>query len=96
MIRAWLYIGQQGVYQQGRFCAFTYLADVTLESDNPSQTILFYIMTSSNTYRFRPSDNLKKTYNTAPIRVGVPSGREQDAQALVMRLKALLSSQSTS
>ena len=27
-----VYIGQQGVYQQGRFCAFTYLADVMLSS----------------------------------------------------------------
>ena len=91
-----VHIGQQGVYQQGRFCAFTYLADVKLESDNPPQTILFYIMTSSNTYRIRPSDNLKMAYNTAPVRVGVPSGREQEAQELVQRFKALLSSQSTS
>jgi len=87
-----VYIGQQGVYQPGKFCSFLYLADVKLESDNPPRTILFYIMTSSYSYRIHPGSNLKMATNTAPVRVGVPSGREDEAQQLVDRFKTLLSS----
>lgn len=87
-----IYIGQQGIYQPGKFCSLMYLADVKLESDNPPQTILFYILTSSYSYRSRPHDfNLKTAYNTAPVRVGVPYGREAEAQELVERFKARLS-----
>jgi len=91
-----VYIGQQGVYQPGRFCSFAYLAGVKLENDNPPQTILFYRMTSSYSHRLNPSSNLKTAYNTAPLRVGVPLGREAEAQQLVERFNTLTSSESVS
>jgi len=70
-----VYIGQSGVYQPGKFCSFADLADVKLESDNPSQIILFYGTSSSST----------------PVRVGVPHGCETEAQQLVERFKTQLS-----
>jgi hypothetical protein len=75
-----VYIGQSGVYQPGKFCSFADLTDVKLESNNPPQTILFYGTSSSS----------------APVRVGVPYGREADAQQLVERFKTQLSSAAAS
>ena len=87
-----VHIGQQGVYQPGRFSSFTYLADVKLESDNLPQTLLFYVMTSSYTHRLNSAKNLETAYNTAPLRVCVPQGSEAQAKQLFDRFQALLSS----
>ena len=85
-----LYIGQAGIYQPGRFCSFAFLSEVKLESDATPHTLLFYVETSAYTYRSRSTRQLTTVYNTDPIRVGVPIGREAEAAQLVARCETWL------
>jgi len=71
-----IYLGQQGVYQPGKFFPFDHLLRVELEGGDPPLTLLFYIVVS--------------TYSKAPVRVGVPYGREAEAKQLVERFRTWL------
>lgn len=81
-----VYIGRAGVYQPGRFTSFMFLTDVKYEAADPA-VILFYIVSSSNHTHYPTQLTGHTTYNTSPVRVGVPRGHESEAQQLVERFK---------